>query len=141
MADMGKKTSKYSTDFSFMQSVASTGLKHKDPNALLHSLPLPQKYKEEMGPDPKDLQKMMKEKAKKEAAAKKLLKDQPELKDRIAAKEASRLEELASEIEKLPTQIYQDEQGRIRDKEGKIVNLPVNSVLCLGCSNQQPRYQ
>jgi hypothetical protein len=125
MADMGKKTSKYSTDFSFMQSVASTGLKHKDPNALLHSMPLPQKYKEEMGPDPKMMQKLQKEQAKKEAAAKKLLKEQPELKDKEAMKESKRLEELANEISQLPTQIYQDDQGRIRDKEGKIVTLPV----------------
>lgn len=125
MTDLGKKTSKYSTDFSIMKSLPSTGLKHKDPNAVLHSLPLPEKYKEEMGPDPLQLQKLQKEMAKKEAALKKLKLEQPEGQQNQKELLKQKLEEEEKEIKQLPTQIYQDDQGRIRDKEGRLLNIPV----------------
>lgn len=132
MSDLGKKTSKYSTDFGFMQSLPSTGLKHKDPNAILHALPLPQKYKEEMGPDPLQLQKLEREKAKKEAALKKLLKDQPDERQKEKDLAKQKLEEEEKLAKELPTQIYQDEQGRIRDKEGKILTIEVIERLTKG---------
>jgi U4/U6 small nuclear ribonucleoprotein PRP3 len=132
MSDMGKKTSKYAPDFAFMQSLPNTGLKHKDPNAILHALPLPQKYKEEMGPDPLKMQKMERERQKKEAALKKLQKDQPDERQKEKEIQKKKLEEEEKEIKQLPTQIYQDEQGRIRDKEGKILIIDVREYLRQG---------
>ena len=80
--------------------------------------------KQIMGPDPKEMVKLEKKKQERERAQKKLLGDKPE----IPLKESDRRKaEEEVDNKSLPIDIYQDEQGRIRDKEGNILNLLVES--------------
>jgi ribosomal protein L14E/L6E/L27E len=126
ISDKGKKTNKYAIKFEdYMTSIPTTKLKHEDPSKILHSMPLPEKYRDVMGPDPTKLEKYNKEKQKKATAQRKLLQDKME--ERETSIQRKKGEE-DKEISMLPTEIYQDEQGRIRDKSGKIITI---SVTCL----------
>lgn len=133
---MGKKSSKYAPSFNELKSVPTTELKHQDPLKILHSVPLNERDKQIMGPDPKEMVKLEKKKQERERAQKKLLGDKPE----IPLKESDRRKaEEEVDNKSLPIDIYQDEQGRIRDKEGNILNLLVESDS-QGKPDQQSRY-
>jgi hypothetical protein len=124
ISDKGKKTNKYAIKFEdYMTSIPTTKLKHQDPSKILHSMPLPEKYRDVMGPDPSKLESYDKEKLRKANAQRKLLKDKMEERESSLQK---RKGEEDKEISMLPTEIYQDEQGRIRDKSGKIITIAVS---------------
>ena len=119
MGDKGSKLSKNSRDYSFMSSMPNTELKHKDPGAIFNKLVLPDKYKQVMGPNALEMAKYNKKRNEK------LLKMRKLLKTRMAQQESVYNKHKEEELEnlKLPTDIYQDSDGRIRDKEGNIINL------------------
>ena len=107
-----------------MKSVPTTELKHKDPLSILHAVPLNERDKQVMGPDPAEMLKLEKKKQEKERALRKLLREKPAGGEPEKEAEKKKLED-EQEANSLPTAIYQDEQGRIRDKEGNILNLLV----------------
>lgn len=139
ISDMGKKTSKYAPSFDFMKSVPSNGLKHADPNKILQSLPLEQKYREVLGPDNKQMQKLEVEKAKKEQALKKLALqastiNQPKTQTiQIGVKPIQvSLKEEEADAKAIPTNIYLEDDGKIVDKDGKAVHVEVNDSFTKG---------
>ena len=118
--DMGSRTSKYAVSFSYMNALPKNNLKHENPTKILHQMPLLDKYKEVMGPDPKKLVKH--DKIKKAILKKKSTKEKLQKEKEIKEK---RKEEEKKEVQSLPTSIFLDQDDRIRDEKGKIINLSV----------------
>lgn len=135
MGDKGSKLSKNSRDYSFMSSIPTGELKHKDPGAIFNKLVLPDKYKQVMGPNALEMAKYNKKRNEK------LVKMKIMLKARMAQQEQvyRRQKDEDAENLKLPTDIYQDADGRIRDKEGNIINLNKMQVSTLNINKNKFR--
>jgi hypothetical protein len=130
---LGKKSSKYAESFDVLKSVPISGPNHKDPTKILQALPMDQKYKELLGPDQTELAKLAAQKAKEAKEAAKIALTKP-----AKEEEQKKMDEEIMAAKALPTQIFQDEQGRIRDKEGKLLNIMVCIVwLTSGDTNKQ----
>lgn len=114
-----------------MKSVPASGPNHKNPQ-ILDQLPLDPKYKEmQTGMDLARIERLHKEKLMKEKLAQHTKRLEGSSASAIVSetpketlKEAAKTE-AANAITSLPTDIRLDDQGRIRDKEGNLVNLPV----------------
>lgn len=121
-----KKSSKYAGNYEAMKSVPTSGPNHKNPQ-ILDQLPLDPKYKEmQAGTDLTRIERMHKEKLMKEKLAQQTKKVES-APSTIVSETAKETAKIASDnaIQSLPTDIRLDDQGRIRDKEGNLVNLPV----------------
>ena len=116
---LGKKSSKYAENFQQLKSVPAKGPNHKDPTRILQALPMDQKYKDLLGPDPQELVRLQKKVREAEKAKEPKLDNKEEI--RVAEEEA--------QAKALPTAVFQDEQGRVRDKEGKVIVMQVVEYL------------
>ena len=134
MGQKGSKLSKNSRDFSFMNSVPQTEQKHKDPGRLFQKINLPDKYKQVIGPNEYELAKY-KKKAEKRAKMMKYLK----MKMAQREQEIKKQKVENDEQKKLPTDIFQDSDGRIRDKEGNVINLNRMQVSTLNINKNKFR--
>lgn len=141
MADIGTKTSKYAVSYSHMVSLPKTELKHQNPTKLLEQMPLSDKYQQVLGPDQKTLLKY-------EEKLKKSTKMASYLKQKMLTRDDSlKRQKDDEEMERLqlPTTIFQDQDGQIRDKDGKVINLNVRRIfrffIVLECTGQHLEYQ
>lgn len=129
MGDLGQKSSKYAVSYKHMVSLPKKELKHQNPNKILQQMPLSDKYKQVMGPDQKSLTKYQDKKRKSSKSMRSYLKQ------RMTEREEALVrlkEQEEKERKSLPTTIFQDQDGQIRDKDGKIINLNVSFVDFFG---------
>lgn len=101
-------------------------LKHKDPTKIFYSMPVDSKYRKVIGENPEKLLKYRKDRIKLARKMKDYLKRKNRETMDLIKKEEEEERKILNEI---PTTIFQDKEGKIRDHEGNIVNVSVSRYI------------